>query len=484
MKISKNLKRLRSDKGITQEQLAEMLFISRQSVSSWENDRTQPDIQMLGKLSEIFGVSIEELIYGKKHNITLETQKPNYNSTLMIVFSILGALLAGTGIVLIFVTFWQKLPMLFKAVLSFLPLLAGQGAGIFVLSKKKDKIHWREGAGILWAAGIAATLAMIYNIFDLDIYWHTLLIFVSVCIIPVILLLGAVSPVAAYYSCTIIWFLSGIDADNPYNIVLITAVLISAGCIFTSKLTTKENKSIRSLYSHWVSIAAVIVFIFCLGAAVDGGLVAFIICAGAAGLCLLLISLTEPDIIMPYRIPGLLLTSLFLFGCGALYYGNTKCTTANIVFTAATLITVAVTLAAVLFTRKKAKDKFLLLYIAVGIITLSAFSVISYFMPEFPSKSVNDEIFITALKIIAIIANILLIISGGKEKKLLSINTGFVSVSALSFLFVYQSDFSMIVNGLLLLVSGAVLLTINFRLSRHNEKKPASANSEEVDDNE
>lgn len=65
-KISKNIKRLRNEKGFTQDLLAEKLHITRQAVSSWENDRTQPDIDMLEKLSEVFGISIEELIYGKE----------------------------------------------------------------------------------------------------------------------------------------------------------------------------------------------------------------------------------------------------------------------------------------------------------------------------------------------------------------------------------------------------------------------------------
>ena len=138
-KISKNIKRLRSEKGLTQDLLAERLCISRQAVSSWENDRTQPDVDMLEKLSEIFGVSIEEIIYGKKRNTTLESEKQNYNNTLTIVFSILGALLVGVGLVLIFVTFWQEMPLMFKGILSFVPLLAGQASGLYVLYKKKTR---------------------------------------------------------------------------------------------------------------------------------------------------------------------------------------------------------------------------------------------------------------------------------------------------------------------------------------------------------
>ena len=119
-----------------------------------------------------------------------------------------------------------------------------------------------------------------------------------------------------------------------------------------------------------------------------------------------------------------------------------------------------------------------------GGVAFLAFSVISYYMPDFASKSSNDEIFITAMKIIAIAGNILLMISGGRDRKLLPINTGFVSVSALTFLIVYQSDLSMTVNGLLLLLCGAVLLFINYKLSRKPKKAPVAVNTEEVADNE
>ena len=88
-KISKNIKRLRIEKGFTQDSLAEKINITRQAVSSWENDRTQPDLEMLGRLAEVFEVSFEELIYGKKRNTTLELERQSYNNTVTIVFSIL-----------------------------------------------------------------------------------------------------------------------------------------------------------------------------------------------------------------------------------------------------------------------------------------------------------------------------------------------------------------------------------------------------------
>ena len=47
---------------LTQDQLAEQLGVTAQAVSKWENDQSCPDITMLPRLAEIFGISIDELL--------------------------------------------------------------------------------------------------------------------------------------------------------------------------------------------------------------------------------------------------------------------------------------------------------------------------------------------------------------------------------------------------------------------------------------
>ncbi|MCL1858385.1 MAG: helix-turn-helix domain-containing protein [Oscillospiraceae bacterium] len=64
--IGKTIKKIREEKNITQEQLAEKLNVTRQAVSNWENGKTQPDIDTIIKISEILEVSVEEIIYGQK----------------------------------------------------------------------------------------------------------------------------------------------------------------------------------------------------------------------------------------------------------------------------------------------------------------------------------------------------------------------------------------------------------------------------------
>ena len=62
--IGKNIKRFRAEKGMTQEQLAERLHVTRQAVSNWEQGKTQPDLETLSAMAEVFEVPVEELIYG------------------------------------------------------------------------------------------------------------------------------------------------------------------------------------------------------------------------------------------------------------------------------------------------------------------------------------------------------------------------------------------------------------------------------------
>ncbi|MEA4832020.1 MAG: helix-turn-helix transcriptional regulator [Oscillospiraceae bacterium] len=67
--IGRIIKKFREDNNMTQDQLAEKMNVTRQAVSNWENSKTQPDIDTLFKLSQIFNVSVEEIIYGEKRNM-------------------------------------------------------------------------------------------------------------------------------------------------------------------------------------------------------------------------------------------------------------------------------------------------------------------------------------------------------------------------------------------------------------------------------
>ena len=60
--INENIKRLRQEKGITQERLAQFLGVTFQSISKWERSESYPDITLLPAIADFFSVSIDELL--------------------------------------------------------------------------------------------------------------------------------------------------------------------------------------------------------------------------------------------------------------------------------------------------------------------------------------------------------------------------------------------------------------------------------------
>ncbi|MBR6091019.1 MAG: helix-turn-helix transcriptional regulator [Anaerolineaceae bacterium] len=78
MEFNEKLKELRKNKGLTQEELAEALFVSRTAISKWESGRGYPGIDSLKELAGFFSVSIDELLTGDKL-ITIAEKENNSN---------------------------------------------------------------------------------------------------------------------------------------------------------------------------------------------------------------------------------------------------------------------------------------------------------------------------------------------------------------------------------------------------------------------
>ncbi len=64
MELSNRIKELRTEKGWSQGVLAERAYVSRQTISNWETEKSYPDVHSLLILSDVFGVSLDELIKG------------------------------------------------------------------------------------------------------------------------------------------------------------------------------------------------------------------------------------------------------------------------------------------------------------------------------------------------------------------------------------------------------------------------------------
>ena len=73
LKIAENIRKLRHNLNLSQEQLAERLGVRFQAVSKWERDERMPDISLLPAIAEIFGITTDELLRGERNNPERET---------------------------------------------------------------------------------------------------------------------------------------------------------------------------------------------------------------------------------------------------------------------------------------------------------------------------------------------------------------------------------------------------------------------------
>lgn len=97
MNLSKQIKKYRTREQFSQEELAEKLYVSRQTISNWENERSYPDIHNLLLMSVLFNVSLDDLVKGDIEMMKneIEIAKLNKWTISMATFMLLGVISIG-----------------------------------------------------------------------------------------------------------------------------------------------------------------------------------------------------------------------------------------------------------------------------------------------------------------------------------------------------------------------------------------------------
>ena len=99
MEISKCIKDARQNNNISQESLAEQLGVSRQTISSWENGKSYPDLVSIIKMSDIFNISLDKMLKEDKKLVNnMQEKMDTVKSNKSIVFTILFAIILFGGI--------------------------------------------------------------------------------------------------------------------------------------------------------------------------------------------------------------------------------------------------------------------------------------------------------------------------------------------------------------------------------------------------
>ena len=106
MEFNEKLQELRKQKGLTQEELAELLYVSRTAISKWESGRGFPNIESLKAISKFFSVSLDKLLSGEEILAIAENDHKQKERTLRDL--IFGLLDCGMALLLFLPFFGQK----------------------------------------------------------------------------------------------------------------------------------------------------------------------------------------------------------------------------------------------------------------------------------------------------------------------------------------------------------------------------------------
>lgn len=106
MTFGKKIKKLRTDNGLTQDELAEKIYVTRTAISKWESDRGFPNIESLKTISKYFSVSLDELLSGEEILAIAENDNKQKERTLRDL--IFGLLDCGMALLLFLPFFGQK----------------------------------------------------------------------------------------------------------------------------------------------------------------------------------------------------------------------------------------------------------------------------------------------------------------------------------------------------------------------------------------
>ena len=106
MTFGKKIKKLRTDNGLTQDELAEKIYVTRTAISKWESGRGFPNIESLKAISKYFSVSLDELLSGEEILAIAENDNKQKERTLRDL--IFGLLDCGMALLMFLPFFGQK----------------------------------------------------------------------------------------------------------------------------------------------------------------------------------------------------------------------------------------------------------------------------------------------------------------------------------------------------------------------------------------
>lgn len=407
---------------------------------------------------EIENWAAQSLIDGPTAEALKERYALKKNTHLLVLlFSVIGTLLVGTGIILIFAKNWDFLPLPVRVSAAFMPLLASQALAVFTVKRKYDSAAWREASAVLTTASVFTVVAMVGQIFHLPGDYGRYILICGLLSLPMMYILDSVVILLPYYWTILNWAaLSGSPLCAP-----VLALLFSLGALFV--FFKRKTQNSRFLYMLWVTVLAGFIAVWIMGALTESSLLLLILCYF---ILLLSVGGQLESFQTPFNLTGLL-GSLVLLTIQT-YSGMWDYAGRSI--GAGGFIMMVVLLAGAAFFAIKGQDKTrLMLILPFGFIVILR-CVWAIFSLDYPPYIM---IFSVTANVVLLAVGVGFMIRGVMRTQLLIANLGLAVVCVWIAIRFFDSDMDFLWRGIGFLFLGLLFLLANLGILRMKKRSGA-----------
>ncbi|MCL2498079.1 MAG: DUF2157 domain-containing protein [Symbiobacteriaceae bacterium] len=376
-------------------------------------------------------------------------------SSITVIFAIIGALLIGSGVILIMARNWDNFALPLRISLAYLPLLAAQALAVYTVRHHFASLAWREASGILLTAGVFTVIAMVGQIFHLSADLGRYLLICGLLSLPGIYLLDAATPLAVYFGAVISWASMSYESVN----VLLLLFFLTLGFIYSFR--QQGSGGTRLSYIAWSSVLAGLALVPLLSSTLRCSIEAML-------LCFLALLLAGSEIKAYLRVScqgvatlGGFITLAVLSYENSWQYGYDLNSWQSPV---GTVIIALLAVAALFLTVKRLPLKSLT---TLQVACYLLLATLSYIWSSMPYLERSGAWLLAAVANLALLTiGVGYLVSGVRGLFLRQTNIGMAYICLLIFMRFFDSELDFLWRGIVFLLLGTTFLLINLRLVR------------------
>ncbi|MCX7841662.1 MAG: DUF2157 domain-containing protein [Clostridia bacterium] len=400
-----------------------------------------------------------------------EAEGGNGLKTVLTVFGILGAILIGAGIILILAKNWSEMPRGVRTVVSFIPLLSGQGLALYTYMKRSESIAWREGSASFLMISIGTAISLIGQTYNIPGDFDGFVLTWMLLALPLVYLFGAAIPGIFYMVGITAW--AAAAQGNNGNALLFWVLLVLVVPFIYGKVR-EDIYSNSAVFLRWALAGVLCAAIGISLEKVLPGL--WIVVYSGYFSTLYLTGLQKHDEAawwqQPFKTVGALGILIFSFlltyewpwkNIGWNYYrhseGFNEAAGYFDLIIAAAVILIALSM---LYKILKRKDYFSAAYGSLAVVSTIGFVLAQYTDPVAVTIILNLYLFGLG---------IYTVVKGIGDMKLGTTNGGMLIIALLAVIRFFDYDIEYLVRGIAFILAGAGFLACNVVLLRKRGKK-------------